>query len=366
MNRPGLLPLPVFAVPLTGFARSGRGPLRPPLSRPPLSRSGLYWLLLAAGVICFCVDTAFLAHATSPLCALIALIGSGTCGLSWLMTRALFPDPAPEPAWPVGLVAAMFGLAVLDMVARPLIGPQIGPLIGSLIGIADGARGLISSAALVLTALEPLKGLRAADTGERRFRLSYVAGYAGLLLVAVLIDPQSLRAAGLGVTGDGLKITCALLALIGASVALWRRGLSKPETSDPLPSKRESDLDPHLDYVRERIRQQMRLHELYLRPDLKVRDLARRIGEPEYRVSQAIAGMGVSNFNRLINAHRLERARQMLRDPAQAHGSILSIALDCGFGSIGPFNRAFREAEGLTPQQYRRATLKNASLMNEN
>jgi AraC-like DNA-binding protein len=32
---------------------------------------------------------------------------------------------------------------------------------------------------------------------------------------------------------------------------------------------------------------------------------------------------------------------------------IITIALDAGFGSLGPFNRAFREAEGMTPSAYR-------------
>ena len=34
---------------------------------------------------------------------------------------------------------------------------------------------------------------------------------------------------------------------------------------------------------------------------------------------------------------------------------ILSIALDCGYGSIGPFNRAFRQRFGMTPTEYRAA-----------
>jgi AraC-like DNA-binding protein len=32
---------------------------------------------------------------------------------------------------------------------------------------------------------------------------------------------------------------------------------------------------------------------------------------------------------------------------------ILSIALECGYGSIGPFNRAFRQRFGMTPTQHR-------------
>jgi AraC-like DNA-binding protein len=34
---------------------------------------------------------------------------------------------------------------------------------------------------------------------------------------------------------------------------------------------------------------------------------------------------------------------------------ILTVALDAGFGSIGPFNRAFKAHTGLTPSEYRRS-----------
>ena len=34
---------------------------------------------------------------------------------------------------------------------------------------------------------------------------------------------------------------------------------------------------------------------------------------------------------------------------------ILTIALDAGFASLGPFNRAFKAETGLTPTEYRRA-----------
>jgi len=36
---------------------------------------------------------------------------------------------------------------------------------------------------------------------------------------------------------------------------------------------------------------------------------------------------------------------------------VLSIALDAGFQSIGPFNRAFTAAMGVTPTDYRRHKL---------
>ncbi|MCE3289529.1 MAG: transcriptional regulator, AraC family, partial [Caulobacter sp.] len=85
----------------------------------------------------------------------------------------------------------------------------------------------------------------------------------------------------------------------------------------------------------------------------------RRLDEPEHRVSRAIsAGLGFANFNRLINHHRVEQAKQILASDDDR--SILEIALDCGFGSIGPFNRAFKAETRMTPKAYRAGARRGA------
>jgi AraC-like DNA-binding protein len=67
--------------------------------------------------------------------------------------------------------------------------------------------------------------------------------------------------------------------------------------------------------------------------------------------------LGHRNFSAFVNGYRLAEAEAALSDPAQAAVPILTIALDAGFGSIGPFNRAFKAHTGLTPTEYRRARL---------
>ena len=49
---------------------------------------------------------------------------------------------------------------------------------------------------------------------------------------------------------------------------------------------------------------------------------------------------------------RLTRAAQSLLKSAE---TVQHIALDCGFASLGPFYRAFREETGMTPRAYRAA-----------
>ena len=97
--------------------------------------------------------------------------------------------------------------------------------------------------------------------------------------------------------------------------------------------------------------------ELAYRDDgLTIAKLAAELGMQEYQLRRLINGsLGHRNFAAFLNGYRLVEVRAALTDPTQVDVPILTIALDAGFGSIGPFNRAFREAEGRTPGEYRRA-----------
>jgi AraC-like DNA-binding protein len=53
-----------------------------------------------------------------------------------------------------------------------------------------------------------------------------------------------------------------------------------------------------------------------------------------------------------LHHHRLQEAASRLTSESLP---ILTIALECGYGSIGPFNRAFRQRFGMTPTEYRAA-----------
>ena len=74
---------------------------------------------------------------------------------------------------------------------------------------------------------------------------------------------------------------------------------------------------------------------------------------PEYRLRRLINGqLGYRNFNAFLNGYRIEEARAALADPSQAEVPVTTIALDAGFQSIGPFNRAFKVSTGVTPTEY--------------
>jgi len=63
--------------------------------------------------------------------------------------------------------------------------------------------------------------------------------------------------------------------------------------------------------------------------------------------------LGYRNFAGFLNFYRIADAKAALADPSQADVSILTIALDAGFNSLGPFNRAFKAETGVTPSEFR-------------
>ncbi|MBO9544393.1 AraC family transcriptional regulator [Caulobacter sp.] len=272
------------------------------------------------------------------LATALSVVGLGACGWAWLVARALF-DPAERDArwaWVVALVVAISaGLAGLA---------PAGTLVGR---VAGNVYALSGSAALLLTFVEPFQRY-AADlpTIEKRFRFVFVALYAVLVGVSVL----GLRASAGAAQDDLVKSVCAVVGLAATLSAVWFR------RRHPLAvrvRRAATDDDARL---ADRLKRLLAEEAIDSRPELKIADVAARLGEPEYRVSQCIsAALGFSNFNRWINHHRIARAKALLASPDERR-SILEIAFDCGFASLGPFNRAFKDEVGTTPRAYRSAT----------
>lgn len=87
---------------------------------------------------------------------------------------------------------------------------------------------------------------------------------------------------------------------------------------------------------------------------LTVGKLAEKLGVPEHKLRQTInRDLNFRNFSTFINGQRIEAAMQDLRNPKLARRSILEIAYDVGFSSLGPFNKAFRSHTGQSPREYR-------------
>jgi AraC-like DNA-binding protein len=103
---------------------------------------------------------------------------------------------------------------------------------------------------------------------------------------------------------------------------------------------------------------------------LRIKDyIEQRISDPTLDPDQIAAAVNIStrylhklfqdehrSVSQYVKNLRLERTRRDLLDPRRADRSISSIAFDSGFGDISAFNRAFKDAYGITPREMRSAT----------
>jgi len=94
----------------------------------------------------------------------------------------------------------------------------------------------------------------------------------------------------------------------------------------------------------------------YLDPNLKIQQLARRLGVPVHDLSELINKEGGGNFNHFVNALRIEHAKEQLCKCADK--PVLEIALASGFNSVSAFYAQFARFESTSPASYRRQAIK--------
>ena len=98
---------------------------------------------------------------------------------------------------------------------------------------------------------------------------------------------------------------------------------------------------------------------LYLSPGLTIGSLANMLELPEHRLRKLINnGMGYRNFAGFLNDYRIDEARRRLASAEFVNRQITTLAFDVGFGSLAPFNRAFRDRTGMSPTEYREKMLR--------
>lgn len=92
----------------------------------------------------------------------------------------------------------------------------------------------------------------------------------------------------------------------------------------------------------------------YLQPELTIGKLANQLSIPTHQLRQLInQQLGYSNFSHYLNSYRIPWVCEQMKDPNKTKLPILTLALEAGYGSIAPFNRAFKNLIGQTPTQYR-------------
>lgn len=287
--------------------------------------------------------------------------------LFWVFVQALFDDEFVLR--PVHVVAWLFAAA--------LGGLNCGVLANSasiLAPLTVGAQRAVTLVFAVLAALAAARHWRS-DLVEERRRLRIFVVVTGVvysltMLAARLGSPQG-RLMGLTATLDVLALLLISTVLVARLLRLGSSNLfpaHAPATaaalSKPAPyvARASADALPPPDAAEERLAQDlqqlMAVEHAYRAEDMSLASLAARLKVPEYKLRRLInQRMGYRNFNAFINGLRLDAVQAALKDPARRDQPVLTLALDAGFQSIGPFNRAFKAATGQTPTEFRKQNL---------
>jgi AraC-like DNA-binding protein len=153
----------------------------------------------------------------------------------------------------------------------------------------------------------------------------------------------------------------AFMAL-GSTIGFLQAGPIFWGTRAPAPEQNKDNADQPLEGVEktllQRLQNTLEDGQIWKRERLSIGTLAHELAIPEYRLRRLInERLGYKNFADFINSHRIKAAKAALSDPAQVTLSISQLAFDLGFGSLGPFNRAFKASTDMSPTEWRAQNL---------
>lgn len=97
--------------------------------------------------------------------------------------------------------------------------------------------------------------------------------------------------------------------------------------------------------------------EVYKNPNLSLEQLALKIEISPRELSKYINEVHQMNFSEFLNFHRIEKVKELLKDPGAKKYTILALAEDAGFSSKSSFNAIFKRRVGLTPSAYQKEQL---------
>jgi len=283
---------------------------------------------------------------------LVFALGAGaTPGLFWLFAKAWFNDEKRVTA----IGGLLVGLSVINTLVVQLTYPA-----GGIVNVMSAVAFRVSMLAFAAAALWEVWRSREGDLVERRRRIRPLLVCVVAIYVIVIAFIEVAAEPGLpSASWKQMVASGSLLAVLGFCAAMLRMrqadlfGSAPPAVTatKPPPNRGEDPLSS-------RLLQFMAAQMPYRDETLSIARLAALLGEQEYRLRRTINGqLGHRNFSAFLNGYRIAEVKAALADPTQRDVPIITIALDAGFGSLGPFNRAFREAEGMTPSEFRARAL---------
>ena len=188
--------------------------------------------------------------------------------------------------------------------------------------------------------------LRDADGKLNRSNILLLSVYSGsfLLLTAYVTTP--LTSYIVGALSFTFSVHVAILSWIVHHGAKAEVAKKEKYQNRKLTGQDAGELIESLNRV-------MREQQLYLNPNLSLALLAKKVGNLQTTVSQAINENLGKSFNLYINEFRIQHAQDLLFSESRMNMEI--VAERSGFNSTSTFFAAFKKTTGQTPASYRAA-----------
>lgn len=326
----------------------------------PAVRAALGMFTLSLLAYLFCQRAELLLALPRPLGFTALALCVGSTAWLWLAARGLFDDGfrlSPQTlAGPLGLV--VLGLAAQAPRRDALLAGLPDPGVSTLGHVHAAAMIAFTAAALWEVARSWRNDLVEPRRAARRWVALGIGIYAAIALaveLAVRDRPVGALLPALHVLGIGL-VALALAVLVARRSLDVILGIEEAPAAPLEPSPQPmpaSAPGPSPSPALGKLLAAMTEAHAYRQEGLTVATLAEQLALGEAALRTLInQQLGYRNFNDFLHHYRLQEAGERL---TREDLPILSIALECGYGSIGPFNRAFRQRFGMTPTEYRAA-----------
>lgn len=311
---------------------------------------------MLVGVIGYLINSSPALGPQGPLDPWIDLVSISAPFSIWLFARNLF-EREPERRVVLGAAAAL--------------------LVGWFVGNFVPATGLLGFFILHIVGLALLADLVRIGLFERKDDLveqrRVVRLWLPLLVAALAAGILTFEIIEVFTGGrddtNPIHFVNALLILLltlFAGLALMRtvpellvERADQPREKEP---EQPLDLTPSETVLHEKLKAAMK-EGAWSEPGLTIAALAAKLDTPEHRLRALInRRLGYRNFTAFLNRYRIAEAQRRLASPDHVDLPVLSIAMDLGYNSLPPFNRAFRAETGTSPSEYRKQAFEDENI----
>ena len=314
-------------------------------------------LLLLISFSCFLLTTGAESLRLNGTIAIpLRIVDTISVACVWLLGLLLFDDhfkPRRVHLWVVGIY--LYLMLVIRLTQTGIQLPWSAAVDINHFGLLVSTLSFGMMAHLAWVAI---KGRRDDLLESRRTaRIWLVVALIAIISCSILLERTAFLFAWQRGFDLALYVNYVFVLPVSIFFTLWAANLDTQALSfqrKTNPDLSASSVESKYQSVYLRLTQLMKENRAYAEHGLTIGSLAKTLDLPEHQLRELInQTMKYSNFSSFLNHYRVNEVKQALADPELARTPILTLALEAGFASLAPFNRAFKSEVGVTPTEYR-------------